>query len=135
MEEMLRVRVHRLERRLQALWLGIVLAVLALFVLSLGIKYAESQSEVLRAREVNIVDSKGRTAITLTTRLPGDTPGIVLYDDAGKRRITMTLLPGFGLTMALADPEGNDRITLSVLPSGPSLRLQDARGNAVFKAP
>lgn len=155
--EVLRTRVQRLERRMRVAVAGWVVSVVVVVLLGVAVQQAVSQTEVLRARRIEVVDAAGRRRIILEV-LPDGTSGLSLWDAAGQARIALTVLPDGPPSVGLGDgvlsrilltvlPDGTPGlslraaagrtgISLSLLPDGsPLFSLQDAAGRTLFRAP
>ena len=145
-----RVRcLERANRRLVALW-GLTLAALAL----LG---AQTTSEVLRARRIELVDARGVPLAVLAPTRAGAGGELTLRDREGERRATLAAEPGaaslnlqggraddpagtaalradgdgaaFGLVGERASVRSADR------KEKPRIAATDARGKETFVAP
>ena len=142
-------RLERANRRLLALW-GLTVAALVL----LG---AQSVSDVIRARRIELVDARG---VPLATLAParGDLGGeLILRDRDGERRASLAAEPGAatldlqggrpddpsGTAALRADTEGaamglvgsKASVSASVRKERPHLAMTDARGRQAFEAP
>jgi hypothetical protein len=127
--EALRTRLHAVEGRLRFVVVAWLLSVVVVMLFGVGVQRAASQSDVLRARRIEVVDSTGRPRIVLALSPQDGSPGLVLLNEAGRIRVSLALLPGGASGLVLSDGAGRERISLSVLPSGASgLALLDAAG-------
>ena len=111
----------------------------------------------IEAEQFVLRDADGKMRGELSTRVDRS-PKLWLYDQAGVRRIEVSLLsdgdPGLRLldrneqiratlgvvegepSLTLRDREGRDRVTLILLANGePSLFLRDKEGQAVWSSP
>ena len=81
--------------------------------------------DVLRAQCFEMVDVAGKRRASL--RMVSGSPGLDLYDAAGKLRASLAGNPNGSRVLALSDAAGNQRVCLGVNPDGsPALRLYDA---------
>lgn len=131
----LQARVERLERRMRVVVAGWVVSAVVFVLLGVAVQQAVSQSEVVRARRIEVVDEAGRTRALLAAR-PGDgAPALHFLDATGRLRIALVTVEG-STGLSLYDAEGRTRIVLAILPDAPpGLRLWDAAGRVLFRAP
>ncbi len=142
-------RLERANRRLVVLW-GITLAGLAL----LG---AQTTSEVLRARRIELVDGRGVPLAVLAPAREGAGGELTLRDRDGERRATLAAEPGAaslnlqggrvddpsGTAALRADGEGavvgllgtKASVSAAVRKDKPRIATTDARGVQTFAAP
>lgn len=126
-EDSLRTRLHRLERRLAVISGAFILSAMMLLVFGLLVPRARSQSQVVRARGFEIVDASGRLRISLNA--VSSKPSLWFFDNAGRRRMGLTVGALDAPSLVLTDAQGLPRITLSVgLERAAEIRLTDSRG-------
>ncbi|HEV2356907.1 MAG TPA: hypothetical protein VGZ23_04750 [bacterium] len=128
--QVMRARVARAERRLRIMSLGWLAAAVVAAVLWTGAPRAQSQTAVLSARRIAVVDQKGKDRISLALD-SSNNPAIWLRDDAGKDRLFI----GFGKLAArplieLSDETGRVRVTMGLSPDRdtPQVVLLDENG-------
>ncbi len=157
--EILRVRVERLERWMRIVVVGSVLSVAVFMLLGVAAQQTVSQSEVLRARRIEVVDTTGRPRMVLALSPQDGSPALVMLNAAGRTRVSLAILPRGASGLVVSDAAGRERISLSSVPSGgaglallnvtggtramfttlpsgpPVLVLYNAEGGVLFQAP
>jgi hypothetical protein len=119
--------VHRLERRLAIVSGAFIVSVVATLVFGALVPRATSQSQVVRARGFEVVDSSGRMRIALEAI--NHKPSLWFFDSAGRRRLGLTISALDAPALVFTDANGHSRITLSVgLERAAEIRLTDASG-------
>jgi hypothetical protein len=129
----LEARLAAVERRFRTatmVWVGVVIAVIAL---SVGAQRAFSQTQTLQTRELDIVDASGRTRIALALSTNGN-PGLWVYDANGKTRAYLGLSGSGTPTPQLSLSDENERTRAylgfgTVGESTPQMDLSDPQGN------
>ena len=104
-------------------WMIAVMAV-SLVAAVVAIAYAAGKTpapEVIRAQRFELVDAEGRLRAVLTDA------GLVLYDEKGKSRATLSLDTDGRPTLSLSDERGKLRAMLA-LDGSPTLMLWDEQG-------
>lgn len=125
---MLQARLRRLECRLVILAVAWILTLAALALLGPWTPRAVSQSQVVRATALEIVDRAGRIGATLDS--VNRKPSLWLYGEDGGRRAGLTVGPGGTPELVLVDMQGTPRISLRVgAERAAEIRVADSRGH------
>ena len=145
-------RIGHLETKCKRLTLALsgmmVMAVAMLFIAA----KPKDDEDTIQARKLEIVDENGKVRIRLGSADAGY--GLVVYDDQGRFRATLTDAPlgavsqlnkdggsiklmamknGCGITMR--DGDGKPRAIILQQKEGSKIMLKDAEGKDVFSAP
>ncbi len=145
-------RIGHLETKCKRLTLALsgmmVMAVAMLFIAA----KPKDDEDTIQARKLEIVDENGKVRIRLGSADAGY--GLVVYDDQGQFRATLTDAPlgavsqlnkdggsiklmamknGCGITMR--DGDGKPRAIILQQKEGSKIMLKDAEGKDVFSAP
>ena len=145
-------RIGHLETKCKRLTLALsgmmVMAVAMLFIAA----KPKADEDTIQARKLEIVDENGKVRIRLGSADAGY--GLVVYDDQGQFRATLTDAPlgavsqlnkdggsiklmamknGCGITMR--DGDGKPRAIILQQKEGSKIMLKDAEGKDVFSAP
>ena len=115
-------RLQRVERRVFIMGAGWLLSIVMLVVLWIGTQHASSQTPVLKARSLTLVDQSDRTRLFFGISDQGN-PGVWLYDENGKTRIHLGIDFARAPEIVFSDENGNERLRLG---------LADAQARSMF---
>lgn|SRR2546422_9081853 len=133
--QVLNARLSLVERRLRAVITLWALSLFAMVPLGVLIQQAGSQPTIVRARSIEIVDRAGMERLLLSITSDG-TPGLRVRDAKGKVRLELSVDPKGRPGLTFADDSGKLRAVFVLLAEeGPTLRMFDAAGKEVFRAP
>jgi len=153
----LQARLTQVEHRLRATRTGWLVSVVVFTLLGMGVRQAASQSEIVRARGIEVVDAAGTVRIGFNVHSegaevmvadaagkgriwlnvkPDGTPGAVFTDSTGKGRIWITAHPDRPAGLILSDGTGRGRIWIGAFnDTSTGLVLVDQNGKVLFQAP
>jgi hypothetical protein len=134
------MKIQRLERRVKLLTFTSTASVLILIVC--GWTFRQQQSEVLRVRQIVIVDEKGTERVWIGAPVPdpivqgqrqkrsGPVSGIILLDGNGNERGGYVTSDGSGeVFMSLDREKAQETLFLANPGGGAHLSIFDGRGN------
>jgi hypothetical protein len=134
------MKIQRLERRVKLLTFTSTASVLILIVC--GWTFRQQQSEVLRVRQIVIVDEKGTERVWIGAPVPdpivqgqrqkrsGPVSGIILLDGNGNERGGYVTSDGSGeVFMSLDSEKAQETLFLANPGGGAHLSIFDGRGN------
>lgn len=137
-EEALRIRIRQLERRFNLLLLIVVAAIGG------GIAAEGKQPDVLRVRQLTVVDDRGVERVRLGAPLPeplilgkrihrgGAVSGVMIYDAEGNERGGYVTSDGYPNAFLTLDGLDSQHVLLICEPQGsPALLMWDDKKGAV----
>ena len=87
----------------------------------------EGAAKEVRARKFVLEDENGGTCAMLG--VAEDSPGLVLYDEDGKRRVVLSVSAADNApVLVLLDENGKARVQMTAVGDGPNLTLSDGNG-------
>jgi hypothetical protein len=126
--DLLRAKVKALERRLQLIVIACLLTIVSLLVLGLGVQQGISQPEVIRAREIQVIDRKGKLRAIIGMLEPENAVRLTLFS-SGKPGASLAVSEDH-VGLQLDSPRGRRRFLLLATEELVSLHLAGPQGEA-----
>ncbi len=133
-------KIQRLEWRVRVLTFALILSVL--IIVACGWTFRQQQSDVLRVRQIVIVDEKGTERVWIGAPVPdpivqgqrqkrsGPVSGIILLDAKGNERGGYVTSDGSGeVFMSLDSEKAQETLFLANPGGGAHLSIFDGQGN------
>jgi hypothetical protein len=129
--EALSRRLNALELRWRVTTAAWAVSVIAFGVLGIWPQRAASQSDVIRARRIEVVDASGKLRILIETNNCGSE--LWMQDDTGRRSVQLVACSGGSGSSFQATGIGRSDVLLGILVDGtPVLLMRDSKGTTIF---